>query len=90
MRVSLVGSQEEEDLYNAELKVEYGGRSYTLRVRRLLRRPSAIDYRLEGEYLLIELRDHANNPIATCCIHRGHLDRGCVECPSLALPPRED
>ncbi len=80
--------EEPGGLYEALLELDYEGRSYRLRIGRLLRPPArAAETRLRGEYLTIELRDEHGAPVATCCIHRGHLEQGCMECPSLVAPP---
>lgn len=78
-----------EGLYEAVLELRYGGRSYRLRVPRLIRRPAAARTRLSGDYILVELVAGDGAPVATCCIHRGHVEKGCMECRSLLLPPRE-
>jgi len=89
-RVRLVEARRGEDgLYDAVLELEYGGRVYRLRASRLLRRPGGLEARVEGSYVLVEMRDDAGAPLATCCIHVGHLERGCLECPSLVVPPRD-
>ncbi len=78
----------ERGLYEAELDVVYGGRSYRVRVCRLVRRPASVRSSMRGEHLVVELYDDESKIIATCCIHRGHLERGCMDCPSLIPPPR--
>ena len=78
----------EGGLYEAVLELGYGGRRYRLRIGRLLRRPGSVEARVEGDYVLVEMRDEAGSALATCCIHRGHLEKGCMECPSLLAPPR--
>ncbi len=77
-----------EGLYEAVLELRYGGRSYRLSVPRLIRRPAEARARLSGDYILIDLVGEDGAPVATCCIHRGHVERGCMECKSLLLPPR--
>jgi hypothetical protein len=84
----LVEARRSGDLYEAVLEVEYGGRKYRLSVARLLRRPGRVEARLSGDYVLVEMRDEEGAPLATCCIHRGHLEKGRLECPSLLAPPR--
>jgi len=88
LRVELLGSEKREDLYTARLSVEYAGRSYKLEVPRLVREPARLSFKLQGDYLLIELFDREDKPLATCCIHKGHLEKGCLDCPSLIPPPR--
>jgi len=77
-----------DGLYDAVVEVGYRGRRYRVAVEKLLRPPGAALARLEGDYLLVEMRGRDGAPLATCCIHRGHLEKGCLECPSLLLPPR--
>ena len=76
-------------LYEAVLAVEYGGRDYLVKMCRLLRPPArASPAEIRDGYLVIELFDEQGAPVATCCIHLGHLERGCMKCPSLVAPPR--
>ena len=84
----LVSARESGGLFEAELELGYEGRTYRVRVGRLTRRPVEAHARLRGDYVLVELRDERGGPVATCCIHRGHLERGCMDCPSLLVPPR--
>ncbi|KSW11467.1 hypothetical protein CF15_01025 [Pyrodictium occultum] len=89
-RAELASTEEAgEGLYTARLLISYRGRRYTVEARRLIRRPAAASARQQGDYLLIELYDDQGKPVATCCIHRGHLEKGCLDCPSLLNPPRE-
>lgn len=81
-------SSEKTTLYKAELVVRYKEKEYKIEIDKLVRKPSRTSVRLEGEYLLIELFDEKGTAIATCCIHRGHLEKGCMDCPSLLCPPR--
>ena len=74
--------------YAASLAIVYEGRRYRVTLRRLVRRPASIKYRMEGEHLVVELLDSRGAVVATCCIHRDHLERGCMDCPSLLVPPR--
>jgi hypothetical protein len=80
--------ERERGLYEAEIDVSYGGHTYKLKISRLVRKPASLKASLRGEYLIIELYDDNLGIIATCCIHKGHLERGCMECPSLIPPPR--
>ncbi|BEP17937.1 hypothetical protein PYJP_12890 [Pyrofollis japonicus] len=75
-------------LYEAQLLITYRGKEYRIRLGNLVREPGYAEAKLVGDYLLVELRGRDRLPLATCCIHRGHLDKGCMECPSLLLPPK--
>ena len=77
-------------LYTAEIEVvdEERGRSYRVHAERLVREPASLEARVEAGSLLIHLRDRDGAPVATCCIHLSHLERGCMECRSLLLPAR--
>ena len=77
-----------EGLYDAVLVVKYRGREYSIRVSRLLREPGHVSVRRSGDYLLVEMMDRDRLPLATCCIHVGHLEKGCTDCPSLLVPPK--
>jgi len=76
-------------LYEARLTIIYRGKEYRINLGNLIREPGYTRTRILGDYLLIELRGRDKLPLATCCIHREHLEKGCTECPSLLLPPRE-
>ena len=76
------------DLYEATLRLRYKGKEYRVKLERLVRRPGPITAKRVGDYILIEMKDTRLLPLATCCIHVGHLEKGCTECPSLLLPPR--
>ncbi|ALL02006.1 hypothetical protein Pyrde_1963 [Pyrodictium delaneyi] len=91
LKVELLGSEKtEEGLYAARLEIEYEGRQYQLKVPRLVREPARLNFRLKGDYLLVELFDREDKPLATCCIHKGHLEEGCLDCPSLIPPPHRE
>jgi hypothetical protein len=74
-------------LYRAGLEVSYSGRVYEFKVERLLRRPVRAKAKIEGEILVINLEDGEGKPLSTCCIHVGHLEKGCVDCRNLLTPP---
>ncbi len=76
-----------DGLYEATLEILFGDKRYTVKVPRLARPPRLGGARVEGELVLIDLRGPRGEPLATCCIHRGHLERGCLDCRSLILPP---
>ncbi len=74
-------------LYRAGLEVSYSERVYEFKVERLLRRPVRAKAKIEGEILVINLEDGEGKPLSTCCIHVGHLEKGCVDCRNLLTPP---
>ncbi|MCX8196197.1 MAG: hypothetical protein N3F67_03875 [Acidilobaceae archaeon] len=82
-------SVDEEGLYSAELHLEYMDRSYQFRMEKIIRRPHRAKGRVEGDYLIISLEDSEGKPLSSCCIHVAHLERGCTECKSLMVPPKE-
>ena len=85
VRVSRV-DVDEAGLYRARpLGMRGGGHEF--KVERLLRRPVRAKAKVEGEILVINLEDGEGKPLSTCCIHVGHLERGCVDCRSLLTPP---
>jgi len=74
-------------LYQARLEVSYGGRVSEFKVEKLLRRPVRAKAKVEGEILVINIEDGEGKPLASCCIHIGHLEKGCMDCKSLLTPP---
>jgi hypothetical protein len=82
--------ESQRGLYEAAISLSYGGRSYQLRIERLARRPVTVRTSVKGEHVVLELYDSEARIIATCCIHRGQLEKGCMDCQSLLLPPREE
>ncbi|MCE4602852.1 MAG: hypothetical protein F7B18_06700 [Desulfurococcales archaeon] len=76
-------------LYNAKIRITYQGKTLEVTVRNISRRPHNLKARIEGEYILVDIQDPSGEGVATCCIHRAHLERGTGgECRSLLLPPR--
>lgn len=84
--VKLKESRREGELYTALMEISHRGAKYELQIGRLVRKPSTVKQRIEGSYILIELLDEKGEGISTCCIHVSHLEKGCVECPSLMRP----
>jgi hypothetical protein len=84
--VKLKEYRSEGGLYTALMEISYKGSSYEVQVGRLVRRPARIRQRLEGDYILVELLDDKGEGISTCCIHVSHLEKGCIQCPSLMRP----
>ncbi len=86
VRVSKV-DVDDTGLYKAGLEVSYGGRVYEFRIEKLLRKPVRAKARVEGEILIINLEDGEGKPLSTCCIHVEHIERGCIDCKNLLMPP---
>ncbi|MCE4612394.1 MAG: hypothetical protein F7C07_00985 [Desulfurococcales archaeon] len=84
--VRLKEYRREGELYTALMEVSYKGARYELQVGKLVRKPSTVRQKTEGDYILVELLDEKGDGISTCCIHVSHLEKGCVECPSLLRP----
>lgn len=78
-----------EGLYEAEIEIRLGDKSGVVKARKLVREPASTVAYMSGDYVLIELSDKHGKPIATCCIHKGHIEKGCLDCPSLISPPRD-
>ncbi|MEM0497465.1 MAG: hypothetical protein QXR22_04635, partial [Acidilobaceae archaeon] len=76
-----------EGLYIAKLRITYGGRSYEINIEKLLRKPFRAKARLEGNYILVNIEDNEGKPLSSCCIHVEHLEKGCMDCKSLLIPP---
>ena len=82
-RVELEGVREAPGgLYEASLGIEWRGRRYSLRIDRLASKPQRVEARLEGDKLVIDLVG-----VGRCEIHVEHLERGCLDCRCLMLPP---
>lgn len=77
-----------EGLYEAEIEVKLGEKKGIIKTKKVIREPTRVAARISGDYILIELGDKDGKPIATCCIHRGHIEKGCLDCPSLIHPPK--
>jgi len=89
--VRLLSVVERSGLYIARVQLRYMGRLLEFSVRNLVKSPYSLSARVEGEYILVDMRDREGRGIATCCIHKGHLEHGLRdECPSLITPPRSD
>lgn len=78
-----------DDKYVAKIKIVYGRREYVINIGNLAHRPAQIEQEEKGEYILVKLKTSEGKGFATCCIHRGHLEKGCIECPTLLAPPRK-
>ncbi|MEM2020972.1 MAG: hypothetical protein QXP80_01945 [Zestosphaera sp.] len=87
MSVSIKEVRRSEGLYEVVLSVSYGGRNYELCLHKITQNVVNVKAYLSGEYLLVGLINERNEGFATCCINVKHLESGCMECPSLLLPP---
>jgi len=85
--VSIKEVKKSEGLYEVTLSVRYAGRSYDLCLHRITQNVARAEADLRGEYLYVKLVNERDEGFATCCIHVKHLESGCMECPSLLLPP---
>ncbi len=75
-------------LYNARIKITYHGKTLEITLKNIARKPHTLKARVEGDYILVDIHDPAGEGVATCCIHKAHLEKGTgAECKSLLLPP---
>lgn len=87
----LVGVEKEPgETFTAKLTLVFRGSKYTLRLCRLAREPSSIKVEEKGEFIIIELIDAGGKGFASCPIHRSHVESGCLDCPSLMTPKKEE
>lgn len=75
--------------HEALIKLTYLGKEYELLLCKLSRTVSSISAEVSGEYLTIKLVDEKGEAFGSCCVHVKHLEKGCLECPSLVVPPKE-
>ncbi|MEO3993929.1 MAG: hypothetical protein QN229_06480 [Desulfurococcaceae archaeon TW002] len=87
VNVSIKEIKESENLYDVILSIKYMDRSYELCLHRITQKAANVEADLRGDHLYIKLMNEKNEGFATCCIHVKHLESGCMECPSLLLPP---
>ena len=80
--------REEEGGYAAKIEIDYAGRSYELELRKIARLPVRVEARLEGDKAVIDFFTAEGEGIGRCEIHREHLEKGCLDCHCLILPPR--
>jgi len=73
-------------LWDAVLEIDYKGETRFIKVPNLSRRPSKVEYKVEGEYLVVEFKDERGYGFARCEIHVSHLEKGCLECRNLMVP----
>ncbi|MFN4045822.1 MAG: hypothetical protein ACK4H7_00585 [Acidilobaceae archaeon] len=78
---------DESGLYTASLQISYKDRESEIKIAKLLRKPVRAKAKIEGDILFISIEDNEGKPLSTCCIHVGHLEKGCIECKSLLTPP---
>lgn len=77
-----------EGLYDITLLLNYGGKDYELCLHKISQNVIKVETLTSGEYLIMRLFNEKNEGFASCCIHLKHLESGCMECPSLLLPPK--
>ncbi|MGC8975415.1 MAG: hypothetical protein ACP5KB_04375 [Thermoprotei archaeon] len=76
-----------EGLYEVVLSIKYAEKNYDLCLHRISQNVARVEADLRGDYLYVKLINEKDEGFATCCIHVKHLESGCMECPSLLLPP---
>ncbi|MCE4604182.1 MAG: hypothetical protein F7B20_04360 [Aeropyrum sp.] len=72
--------------FEAEVELEYKGRTYTIRVSSLSREPERAEAKEEGGKVVVRLIDKDGEGFASCIIDSSHLEKGCVDCRCLLLP----
>ncbi len=78
-----------EDSYEVRLEMSIEGKSFEITIPNVVRRPSLVRHEFREDYLVIKLIDDSGEGIASCCIHQGHIERGCLDCESLLNKPCE-
>jgi len=89
LKIEEITRETETKFYRVDLGIEWSGRSYCLSINYLPRRPQRVEASIQHSALMIKLLDEQDLGFATCIIELEHLKRGCVECQSLALPPKK-
>lgn len=87
VNVNVKEIRKSEGLYEVLLSIKYAEKNYDVCLHRITQNVAKIEADLKGDYLYIKLVNEKNEGFATCCIHVMHLESGCMECPSLLLPP---
>lgn len=87
MRARVVEVAKEGELFCARIRLEKEGKEHEIRVAKLLRKPHRARASIEGDHIVIYLEDSEGKPLSTCCLHVKHLERGCLDCKSLMIPP---
>ncbi len=80
---------EREDGYSVSLTLKVGGREAKIEIPNLVRKPILVRHEYRDEYLVIKLIDDSGEGIASCCIHKDHIEKGCLDCESLMRKPGE-
>jgi len=89
LKIEEVTGDAETKFYRVDLGIEWSGRSYCVSINYLPRRPQRVEATIQHNALMIKLLDEQGLGFATCVIELEHLKRGCIECQSLALPPKK-
>jgi len=76
--------REKNEGYQVELILSIGGSEAKITIPGLARKPSLIRHEYRDEYLVIKLIDDKGLGIASCCIHKDHIEKGCLDCESLS------
>lgn len=85
--VSLENVLLKDDYYEVKLKMSIKGKDMELTIPDVVKKPSLVRHEYREEYLVIKLIDETGEGIASCCIHKDHIERGCLECESLVHKP---
>jgi len=85
--VSLEDILLKDDFYVVKLKMSIRGREIELTIPNVVKKPSLVRHEYREEYLVIKLVDETGEGIASCCIHKDHIEKGCLDCESLIHKP---
>ncbi|RLG75576.1 MAG: hypothetical protein DRO23_03530 [Thermoprotei archaeon] len=82
-------SSKVNDTYTAIIKIIYRDKTYHITVSKLVKKPEDVSVKKIKDYILLELKDTEGKGFSTCCIRMEHFEKGCLECPSLIIPPKK-
>ncbi|BAN90586.1 hypothetical protein [Aeropyrum camini] len=77
------------DTYEATITLVYKGGEHVVKVSRLCCLPGKAEAGVEDGKVVIRLYTVGGEPLASCIIDVGHLEKGCLDCKCLMLPPGE-
>jgi len=80
--------REEGGGYAAKIEITYSGRRYELELHKIARLPMRVEAQLEGDRAVIDFFTAEGEGIGRCEIHKDHLEKGCLDCHCLILPPQ--
>ncbi|GBF08635.1 hypothetical protein apy_03600 [Aeropyrum pernix] len=90
VRVKGVRGHSMGDTYEAVVTLVYKGVEHAVKVSRLCSLPERAEAEVEDGKVVIRLYAVGEEPLASCIIDVGHLEKGCLDCRCLMLPPREE